>query len=416
MTVTVLGALVGVAAGGLMILLAAAVAPHPVIFLGAGAVALFVVTAALVRAGLALARARRGWRTALIIGAGWTALIGIGFGLVFLRPFPAMPDQPVPADVRFWKLADGTRLAYVASPATAAARQPTPVIFLHGGPGTPGEGLPFGTTELNAAGYDVYSYDQIGAGRSTRLTDVTGYTVARNVADLEAVRERIEAEQVILIGQSWGGSLAAQYLAAHPDRVAKVAFTSPGEIWPKAHPDTEVSPWGALTGANEKRYDELMSDPRFLLQAVLLDNSPQAAHHLVGDAESDARLHEIAVTGRDLGGCPGGPPGAGEVHQNPQGFYANQLTNADFDKIDDPRPVLRTIRTPALVLRAECDYVPWIDTREYRDTLPEATMVYLPGAGHGITDDAGPAYLRAILGFLAGVRLDGYTGADDPAR
>lgn len=416
MLVIVLGVVAGLAAGGLMIVVAAAVAPYPVIFLGAGAVALCVTTSLVVRGAVALGSGRRGWRTAWISGVAWTALVGVAFGLLFLRPFPAMPDQPVPAGVRFWKLDDGTRLAYVASPATTAERKATPVVFLHGGPGTPDEGLPFGTAELNAAGYDVYGYDQIGAGRSTRLDDVTGYTVARNVADLEAVREKVGADQMILIGQSWGGSLAAQYLAAHPDRVAKVAFTSPGEIWPKAHPDTDVSPWGELTGANEKRYDELVSAPRFLLQAVLLGTSPQAAHRLIGDAESDARLHEIAVSGRDLGGCPGGPPSTGEVHQNPQGFYTNQLTNADFDTIADPRPRLRAIRTPALVLRAECDYVPWIDTREYRDTLPEATMVYIPGAGHGITGEAGPAYLRAILAFLAGDRLDGYTGADDPAR
>ncbi len=416
MILALLGGAVGVAAGGLMILVAAAVAPQPVVFLGAGAVTLLVVTAVVARGALAAGRGRHGWRAAWIAGAAWTALVAVGFGLLFLRPFPEMGEGPVPADVRFWELTDGSRLAYLASPATAADWKPTPVVFLHGGPGTPDEGLPYGTEELSAAGYDVYSYDQIGAGRSTRLDDVTGYTVARNVADLEAVRELVGAEQMILIGQSWGGSLAAQYLAAHPDRVAKVAFTSPGEIWPDAHPDTDVSPWGELTGASRRRYDELMSDPRFLLQAVLLENSPQAAHRLVGDAESDSRLHEIAVAGRDLGGCPGGPPGEGEVHQNPQGFYTNQLTNADFERIDDPRPVLRTVRTPALILRAECDYVPWIDTREYRDTLPDATLVYIPGAGHGITGDAGPAYLQAILGFLAGEPLDGYTGADDPAR
>lgn len=415
--VIVLGVVAGLAAGGLMIALAASVVPLPVVFLGAGAVTLLVASVLVVRLALVVGGGRhRGWRPALVSGAAWTVLVGVAFGLLFLRPFPEMAHQPVPAGVRFWKLDDGSRLAYVTSPATTAVRKPTPVVFLHGGPGTPGEGLPFGTAELNAAGYDVYSYDQIGAGRSTRLDDVTGYTVARNVADLEAVRKQVGADQMVLIGQSWGGSLAAQYLAAHPDRVAKVAFTSPGEIWPEAHPDTEVSPWGKLTGADRERYDELVSSPRFLLQALLLSSNPQAAHRLVGDAESDARMHEIALTGRDLGGCPGGPPGEGEVHQNPQGFYTNQLTNADFDAIADPRPVLREIRTPALVLRAECDYVPWIDTREYRDTLPEATLVYIPGAGHGITGEAGPAYLRAILAFLDGDRLTGYTGAGDPAR
>ncbi|HZX01500.1 alpha/beta hydrolase [Kribbella sp.] len=401
----VLGALAAPIAGAVVLLVVAAVVPVAGVFLGVGAVVLFVVTWLMAR----LARVRG----AVYAAAGWSVLVALGFGLVFLRPFPAQPVAAEPAWVGFWSLPDGSRLAYVHSPATGT-RLPTPVIFLHGGPGTPHEGLPYGTAELNAAGYDVYSYDQIGAGRSTRLKDVAGYTVARNVADLEAVRTAVKADRVILIGQSWGGSLAAQYLAAHPDRVEKVAFTSPGEIWPKAHPETEVSPWNRLTGPERKRYDALVSAPRFLLQAVLLGLNPRSAHALVGDAEADSRLHEIALTGRGLADCAGGPEGT--AHKNPQGFYTNQLTNADFDQIPDPRPVLRNLRTPALVLRAQCDYVPWVDTREYRDTLPGATLVYVPGAGHGITSQAGPAYLNTILRFLAGQPLTAYRGTADPAE
>lgn len=410
--IIVIGCLAAVAAGAFAILLVAAELPSAIVFLGAGLVVAFAVALLIGRAGSAVGG--RGWRRALIVSSAWTAVLAVVFGLTFLQPFPPQPPSPVPAGVSFWKLPDGSRLAYTGSPAVGPAN-PVPIVFLHGGPGTPSEGLPYGTAELNAAGYDVYSYDQIGAGRSTRLGDVTGYTVARNVADLEAVREMIGAERLIVIGQSWGGSLAAQYLAAHPDRVEKIVVTSPGEIWPAAHPDTDVDPWGELTGAERARYEDLTSDPRFLLQSVLLENNPQAAHSLIGDAEADSRLHEIAVTGRHLASCPGGPPADGEVHQNPQGFYTNQMTNADFETVPDPRPALSALSTPALILRAECDYVPWVDTREYRDVLPSATLVYLPGAGHGLTDQAGPAYLQAILRFLDDEPLDGYDGEGDPS-
>ncbi|WFR70960.1 alpha/beta fold hydrolase [Prescottella defluvii] len=65
------------------------------------------------------------------------------------------------------------------------------MIVLHGGPGTPGEGIPSGGDELADAGFDVYAYDQVGAGRSSRLTDVRGYTVERQVEDLEDIRETL---------------------------------------------------------------------------------------------------------------------------------------------------------------------------------------------------------------------------------
>ncbi|MFJ9706042.1 alpha/beta fold hydrolase [Streptomyces sp. NPDC101234] len=144
---------------------------------------------------------------------------------------PITTAAPAPPGVRFWDLPTGSHIAYVHAPATGKAR-PTPVIFLHGGPGTPGEGVPTGGRELAADGFDVYSYDQLGAGRSTRLRDVTGYTVARQVADLEAIRRTLGADRIILVGQSWGGSLTAQYLAAHAEHVAKAVFTSPRAVGP----------------------------------------------------------------------------------------------------------------------------------------------------------------------------------------
>lgn len=83
-------------------------------------------------------------------------------------------------------------------PAVGSSHE-TPIIFLHGGPG-------FGVLEsdikfygqLAQDGYDVYLYEQVGSGRSNRLEDVRGYTTERHVADLEAIRQQIGAEQVIL--------------------------------------------------------------------------------------------------------------------------------------------------------------------------------------------------------------------------
>src|SRR5690606_20908613 len=80
-------------------------------------------------------------------------------------------------------------------------------------------------------GYDVYLYDQVGAGHSARLADPRQYTIERHADDLEAFREYIGAERMILIGHSWGSSLAALYIARHPERVEKVVFSSPGPLW-----------------------------------------------------------------------------------------------------------------------------------------------------------------------------------------
>jgi proline iminopeptidase len=79
-------------------------------------------------------------------------------------------------------------------------------------------------------GHDVWSYDQRGSGRSSRLDDPSGYSTALAVADLERVRQAIGAERIILIGHSYGAYLAAAYIAHHPGRVEQAVFTSPGGL------------------------------------------------------------------------------------------------------------------------------------------------------------------------------------------
>ncbi|PPK71368.1 alpha/beta hydrolase [Actinokineospora auranticolor] len=270
------------------------------------------------------------------------------------------------------------------------------MVLLHGGPGTPAEGISATGRALAAAGFDVYSYDQLGSGRSTRLDDPSGYTVARHVADLEAVRDRLGAGKLVLVGQSWGGSLAAQYLAAHPDRVARAVFASPGELWPRAWRDGVGEP--RLNRAQRDRRDDLVTSPRLLLASALLSVNPRAAHDFLGDAEADRRMREIGVAIKDATGCPGAPPAA--VHDNPPGFYANQRTVADFDDVPDPRPALRAVRVPALVLRGECDYIKEAVTAEYTAVLAGATLVTVPGAGHNIAAARPDAHRDLITAFL----------------
>ncbi|MEU9175102.1 alpha/beta fold hydrolase, partial [Streptomyces sp. NPDC048420] len=190
------------------------------------------------------------------------------------RPLDEAPPAPRSQPTGYWSLPTGSRLAYALQRAHGHPR-PTPVIVLHGGPGTPGDGPDPVERLLTRQGYDVYSYDQLGSGRSGRLSDPTGYTVARQVADLEAVRARIGADRVVLLGASWGATLAAEYLAAHPDRVARMVLTSPGVLWAPAWKDrAEGDIWDRLTPAQQRRMDELEASPRLLAWSLLMEAQP----------------------------------------------------------------------------------------------------------------------------------------------
>ncbi|WP_064456113.1 alpha/beta fold hydrolase [Streptomyces hygroscopicus] len=412
-------------AGGVLLFLALLLTPAVAVagFLGAAFVTASVPVLVIVGlvcgavAGGLLGRAafalfgldrRPALRASAFLTVGLTAAVAVLAAVTVLHPMPTTTAASAPPGVRFWDLPTGSRIAYVHTPATGKAR-PTPVIFLHGGPGTPGEGVHTGGRELAADGFDVYSYDQLGAGRSTRLRDVTGYTVARQVADLEAIRRTLGADRIILVGQSWGGSLTAQYLAAHGEHVAKAVFTSPGALWGRQYPGSKAGqPWNRLSPDQKARLDRLNSAPRIIAASLLLQINPGAAHALVGDREVDHWMHEVALQGKDSTSCEGASPTT--AHDNPQGFYSNQMTVRDFEQLPDPRPRLRTLHVPSLIMRGECDFIKPAVTAEYQHTLAGSELVTVQGAGHSISGEQPGRYTALLRAFLLDEPLPTGTG------
>ncbi|TDD22750.1 alpha/beta fold hydrolase, partial [Actinomadura sp. KC06] len=304
-----------------------------------------------------LARARRGGLVAILVAAAMAAVTAVAGHLLVFRPLD-VPAAALPAqDTRYWRLSTGSRVAYTFTPAHGQ-RWPEPVVRLHGGPGTPGAGPDDLDRALAATGFDVYTYDQLGSGRSQRLDDPGGYTVARQVADLEAIRGRIGANRLILAGSSWGATLAAAYLAAHPGRVARTVLTSPGALWaPAWEKSGEGEIWDRLTPAQRERMDELENRPQLVAWSLLMAVNPRAAHALMPDEEIDPLFDELLSSVGSAATCRPGRP----LHEaaSRSGFYSNQMISDDALKVPDPRPALRRAAAPTLILRGECEYKRW---------------------------------------------------------
>ena len=322
----------------------------------------------------------------LVVAFAWTALLPLGD--------PRLPPAPVEGQ-RFWELATGSRIAYVRVAAEADARE-VPVIFLHGGPGVPdmkGDSTYFG--RLARDGFDVYVYDQVGRGRSSRLADPRDYTLARDVADLEAIRCKIGADKVVLIGHSYGGALAAAYAAAHPEHVAKMVLTSPEDPSPSAG---GASMLFRLTTEQKLGVYALLVPPRPMLAYTLLQVNPEAAHAFAGDPELDARFDRVYDRTRPALHCRGKPPGP-KLHG--LGFYAHYYQqsatsppHADF--LSD----LAGRRTPTLIVKGRCDYLSWSSAVEYMGAQPGARLVYLQESGHNAYQDEPKLYMANVRAFL----------------
>ena len=92
-----------------------------------------------------------------------------------------------------------------------------PAVFLHGGPGS-------GCQSDHARLFDpdqhrIVLFDQRGAGRSRPKRGLESNTTAHLVGDMELIRQSLGFDKWLLIGGSWGSTLALAYAETHPDRV-----------------------------------------------------------------------------------------------------------------------------------------------------------------------------------------------------
>jgi proline-specific peptidase len=97
-----------------------------------------------------------------------------------------------------------------------------PLLCLHGGPGFTHNYME--ALEDLADRRRVIFYDQLGCGRSERPDDLTLWTVDRFVDELAAVRSGLRLDRLHLLGSSWGGMLAMQYVLDRTPRLESLVL------------------------------------------------------------------------------------------------------------------------------------------------------------------------------------------------
>jgi proline iminopeptidase len=385
---------IGVAAAAAMA--TASLAPSPYAVLGAGLLLLVVglfatVWIATARAGLA-AGSRKA--AAFVAAATVSAIVATAV----LRPGGSVTTaEPVPG-MRFATLPTGSTIAYVRIAATRIADEaPAPIVFLHGGPGVADMSGDLALLrDLTETGRDLILYDQVGAGHSGRLEDPASYTLDRDVADLSALLDALGIDRAVLVAHSYGATVAAAFAASFPQRVDKFVAIAPGQIRP--YPvDFGTGMVARLTrGQQVAVYGRLLS-PRALFAWLLTQVSPRAARSVAGDQEMDARfdrLYELTYPGLY---CDARDPASADPSlPHSLGFYTNAVRRV----IPDLRPRLGRVDAPALVIKPQCDYLPWRFGTDLAAALPNAELVYVRGAGHSAYTEQHDLVIATIRAFL----------------
>ena len=167
---------------------------------------------------------------------------------------PGYPFEPTYQDVETAGLPP-LRMHYVdAGPADGPV-----VVLLHGQP-TWSYLYRHVITALAAAGLRVIAPDNIGFGRSDKLTEGTDYTFSRHIDWIHSLIVGLDLDGITLVVQDWGGPIGLSVLARDPDRFARVVATN--TILHSCDPTLA----GKLTWAHHG-----VEDGRMLLQETLLD-------------------------------------------------------------------------------------------------------------------------------------------------
>jgi L-proline amide hydrolase len=101
-----------------------------------------------------------------------------------------------------------------------------PLLALHGGPGACHDYL-ISLDAIAQSGRRVIYYDQLGCGNSA-IGDSRPemWTPALFVEEIDHVRQALGLDKVHLLGQSWGGMLAMEYMITQPKGVISLTIAS----------------------------------------------------------------------------------------------------------------------------------------------------------------------------------------------
>lgn len=259
----------------------------------------------------------------------------------------------------------------------------TPLLVLHGGPGM-NHGYLLPLTDL-ADDRPVIFYDQLDAGASDRVNDPANWTIARFLQEIDAVRTALGLREVVVFGNSWGGTLAAAYGATLPDGLLGLVLSSPlinTETWLADNAAyrqafaPEVQAMMSACEAEGRTEDPAYLDAVDMFYRRHLCRADPWPDHL------ERSLDDMNLT------CYAGMWGPNE-------FTCTGVL-AGYDASDD----LPRISVPTLFTCGAFDEATPVSTQAFSDRVPRAKFEVFSASSHMAFIEERTAYIETIRQFL----------------
>ena len=276
---------------------------------------------------------------------------------------------------------DGGRIWYKVSGSGTA----TPAILLHGGPGFSS----FYMKSLEGLNADrpVVRYDQLGGGKSDKITDTAMFNIAHFVRELDSLRAHLGHNKVHIVGHSWGTILGLEYYRAHPDHVTSLTLMSPA---------LDIPSW-------ERNVRRLVK--------TLSDSSRKAIATREAEGKFDAPDYQAAL-GEFYGKYVWLRPVQADLDSlmstANQGIYVYMQGPSEFTIIGtlkkyDATPYLKDVKIPVLFTVGDVDEADPPTVKRHAEMAPRAQYAVIPNAAHIVQWDAPDETNRIIREFLKSV-------------
>ncbi len=231
----------------------------------------------------------------------------------------------------------------------------------------------------------VITYDGRSRARST-VSDVKMLTIDQDVADLETVRAFFKADKFIPVGYSYLGKVVAMYAAAHPEHVTRVIQLAPGANRFADMPAPEQGTFGApeeLVKKLEELRASKTASPREICEAYWR----VAAYRMAGDPKHASRF--------DISSC------ALDNEQNFMQTFQHLWPTITASSLSAEE--MKKIAMPVLVIHGNRDRnADYKGGRAWAASLPDARLITVEGAAHGLWIDDPVAFYGAIRHFIRG--------------